>query len=721
MKTAILSLLLIFSFAIVPLQAQWVPTAGPYGGTVSSLTAVGTDLLAGTASGIFRSSDSGASWTNMTAGLGPLSVTGFAMLDSDVFAAVGSAILRSTDKGQSWRSIGTGLNNAYLSVLGAVGSDLFVTTGYSYLSTLSAVFRSTDRGITWSAVNGIPTDTLVYAFADIGNVFFAGTQVGLYRSTDSGASWLPAPNSGLLSHSMSALATVGDTIFAGTSSGVFFSTDFGNSWDEAAGYGYVSVNTLIANMGTLYAGTYSGLYWTTDGGTDWRQPFSGLQSASVLAIAPMGNLLFAGIENTGVSRSQDGGLRWNPVNTGLSVASILNAAVLGPRVFVNSSPGDLYYSEDSGTDWNAITPGAASSSGISALATNPANGALFAATYSGVMVSFDSGTTWSTAGSVSSAPSTLFVSGNDLFAGTSNGILRSRDNGTTWFDASSGLPAAELSVFAFAQSSGAGPGNALYCATIDDGVFYSSDSGVTWNDISPSLSASYDYSARLADMGADLFLGTQSNGLIISTDNGNSWNSGALDGQDVTALLVLGNDLFAATAGDFTGQGGGVYLSTDDGASWSDVSMGLPSGSPVTALAAEGPNLYAGTNALGVLAKAHGRNDCQFWRNAEPAYANARRKLSQSVLESNDDPDNARAGRARDRGDLQCNGQPDCQHRRSGFWAGNPRDPVEREWRCARRLSMPHYDARWPANVFAGPREIMRLVRRADSITRQIE
>ena len=602
MKIRILTLVGFLFIATSSLDAQWVPTAGPYGGTVTAMAALGTNVYAGTTSGIFRSTDSGASWANVTSGLGSVTITNFAMLDSDIFAAAQTTILRSTDQGRSWRSIGTGLNNSYLDVLAVLGNDLLVTTLYYGLGNSAAAYRSTDDGRSWSPVLGIPPDTAVFAFAAVGTTYFAGTQGGVYRSTDSGLSWTQTAGVGLTSPYMAALAALGDTLFGSSSGTAYFSTDSGDSWSMVPGTmgnGFNSVRIFQALGSRLYAGTYAGLFWSTDDGVSWQQPLSGLLSVPVSSIAQLGNLLFAGTQTAGIFTSSDGGANWSPANNGLAIASVVYATALGPRLFVDCYQGDVYASDDSGAEWNDVSSGMASSGStttITALASDPVNGAVFAATdYNGVQVSFDSGVTWQATSSSSygSYIYTLKMSGNYLYAGTDAGIFRSPDDGITWIDASTGLLATNLTVEAFAQS-----GNTLYCATQNDGVFYSIDSGATWNDISPSGS-SYDYSVSLATAGNYLFLGTQSNGLVISSNNGSSWHAGGLSGLSINALLAVGQDVFAATSSQLTGESG-LYLSVNHGATWTEVSTGLPAGISINVLQPQGGNIYAGTGGYGV-------------------------------------------------------------------------------------------------------------------------
>ena len=92
------------------------------------------------------------------------------------------------------------------------------------LSTLGhAQWEQSSNGIWGGNINVVSVDPLT-------NYLYAGTQYGIYKSTNNGSSWT-ANNNGLLYPDVRAIAISGSNIFAGTNGGgVFLSTDYGNSW-----------------------------------------------------------------------------------------------------------------------------------------------------------------------------------------------------------------------------------------------------------------------------------------------------------------------------------------------------------------------------------------------------------------------------------------------------------------------------------------------------------
>jgi hypothetical protein len=102
-----------------------------------------------------------------------------------------------------------------------------------------------------------------------GSNIFAGTDRGVFLSTDNGTSWT-AVNSGLKDRDTTnvlSLAVSGSNIFAGTDSGVFHSTNNGTSW-TAISSGLPANSTITAlaiSYSNIFAGTKSGV---------WRRPLS---------------------------------------------------------------------------------------------------------------------------------------------------------------------------------------------------------------------------------------------------------------------------------------------------------------------------------------------------------------------------------------------------------------------------------------------------------------
>ena len=121
--------------------------------------------------------------------------------------------------------------------------------------------------IVWEQTNAweqnAPNEAWVTAISinSSGNIF-AGTIIGVFRSTDNGDNWT-AVNTGL-SNTISTLAiNSSDHIFAGISApGVFRSTDNGGNWtDVSTGLTAGGVICFAFNpAGQIFAGTINGVF-----------------------------------------------------------------------------------------------------------------------------------------------------------------------------------------------------------------------------------------------------------------------------------------------------------------------------------------------------------------------------------------------------------------------------------------------------------------------------
>jgi hypothetical protein len=130
----------------------------------------GTNLFAGTLGGVFRSTDSGTSWTAASTGLTNTEVISFAVSGANLFAGTYGGVFRSTNNGASWTAADSGLTNlAY--ALAVSGTNLFAGTG-------GGVFLSTNNGANWTTVNTGLTNTFVQSLAVRGTNLFAGTYLG---------------------------------------------------------------------------------------------------------------------------------------------------------------------------------------------------------------------------------------------------------------------------------------------------------------------------------------------------------------------------------------------------------------------------------------------------------------------------------------------------------------------------------------------------------------
>ncbi|MFO7892755.1 MAG: hypothetical protein R6U63_03380 [Longimicrobiales bacterium] len=186
--------------------------------------------------GVMKSEDAGRSWEPASRGLAGAGVTSVAV-DSDnpdvVYAGTDQqGVYRSGDGGASWRPWGLrSLTVTDLSVT-ADGEGLVAATN------ADGVHRRLDRGPlggSWEAVNeGIDEeDREVYAVAvdpRDGDIVFAATSGGVYRTLDGGATWRCVLSSPRPAYAVAVDPDDGDIVYAGTAGGVYRSVRGGAPW-----------------------------------------------------------------------------------------------------------------------------------------------------------------------------------------------------------------------------------------------------------------------------------------------------------------------------------------------------------------------------------------------------------------------------------------------------------------------------------------------------------
>ncbi len=581
----------IFSF----INAQWI-SINRSCGIIDCLAFTpneigGTNIFAGTYSGIFLSKDNGYSWTYVNNGPDN-NVSAFAILGTTIFAGTRfDGIFRSTDNGTNWASVNTGLPSD-INVLSLVvnGTYLFVGTDDN------GIFLSTNNGVNWTSSNiGLPVNIDIYSFSVIDSNIYAVAYQSVYISTNNGTSWNLVTG---WPRNVNCITQSGDSLFAVSGNIVSLSTDDGINWSTLSSKVPAYVTSLVLRGSNLIAGTNNGIYISTNGGASWSAFNDGMTDLWINTLVTNGMDLFAG---TGYNWS--GGVFRLPENTttwiaeGLTRYEKINAmAFSGNNIFVGTADhnyrGCVFLSTDEGNSWIYENRGLPSE--VLTLAVK--GDYLFAGTsQGGVFISTNNGVSWDnvSTGLPLAAPNfyyavtDLAVNGNDLFAVTSDDIFLSTNNGINWTSVESDLPN-YVNILVT-------NGNYLIAGAYN-GLFVSTNNGVNWTSASTGM-PSYTEIFSLKVSGTDIFSGTEE-GVYLSKDNGTSWtalNTG-LKSKIVRSLALNGSEIFAGTSK-------GVFHSTNNGTNWSDVSAGLWNNFDVNLLTVIGTNLFAAENSYGDFGK----------------------------------------------------------------------------------------------------------------------
>ncbi len=278
---------------IWPVQ-KWIETILPTG---NGHVFVGTYDSA-----LFHSTDNGVSFIPSSNGMLPREdVHALAVgVNGYLYAGTyGGAFYLSTDQGSTWSQPSPAYGTYF---------DLFpCPSGELFAALLGrGVSRTTDHGTTWT--NYVLPDWNVQSVARTsGGSLFAGTNSGLYVSTDSGATWAHNTNGMPASYVHSIKFASNGFVFAGCATGVFYSSDYGASWSPTALHGdSLGVFRLgISPNDYIVATNYGrGIFISSDYGSTWTNDTTGMTDRRVrcVAITPDG-YVFAGTYNSGVFRT----------------------------------------------------------------------------------------------------------------------------------------------------------------------------------------------------------------------------------------------------------------------------------------------------------------------------------------------------------------------------------------------------------------------------------
>jgi len=503
-------------------------THNPHGGLGATIVAIGVDDDDVIYAGSFRSLTNGSTWLE-------LDFYGYAYaFDSADYVYAGSSegVRYSTDHGASWTMINAGMEEAHVDVLALNSSD-HIFAG----ARVSGLHRSTDGGESWTFIGGGLPSLRVEAIAIdmLDRIYCALADGGLYLSVDSGATWT-AIDAGIDGRRIFSLV-IGDNeeAYAGSEfNGVLRSDDQGASWysraNAAMGLPLLEDFALMPHNGDLYlAAAGAGVYRSANAGLDWEERNGNLAGTPVHAVAgDSAGRIYAATEN-GVYVSTDDGASWTPANAGHE-ESPAHAVLVdsGDNVIAVLTPGPIWFefsvlrSTDGGLSWQEIYDGSQATFPTTAetWAIDHEDrlliGGMSMATEGVVFISADDGETWEEiAFSAGLGVTSLAVdSQNNIYAPLGNNdLLVSGDHGATWTEIpNGGWPTGTVGVLDVVAVDAQ---DAILLSSRAAGIWRSTDGGDSWTLYDAGLAA-YDYpEVTFMEPAADaLFAGTLGDGLF---------------------------------------------------------------------------------------------------------------------------------------------------------------------------------------------------------------
>ena len=477
-------------------------------------------IYAATTIGVFRSSDSGATWVKVLDGPASdliIHPTSPNMLIAGIGSPWGhplNGVYRSTDAGNTWRKVtrdlfqdGRGLGRIQMDYCRVKYPDVVYASLYGNGGGLRGLYKSTDFGVSWLRLPNAPEyagDTAwYYDYVGVSpvdpNVIFLGG-FSTFRSLDGGQTWEDNTKSysgGAIHpdhHAFTFDPLAPKTVYLGTDGGVFRSRDLGEHWESVSNglgtiqFQFVDVHPWDKNI--AYGGTQDNGTNKYTGTTAWDNVFLGDGGTTrVNWLNP--DVVYTEYVGLAMCKSYDGGKNWDwSITDGLDRSE--GALFYAPFNLDPSNPDivlagtrHLWRSIDGAKTWARISP----------LLGNPVS-------------------------AITVAPNNSKV----IYTGTSDGrVWVTADTGATWYEVTKGLPRGQ-----YVGDIAVDPRNAreVYVSFATWGgshIWKSTDAGGTWEDVADNLPAMPIRSIAIHPRKPDMvFVGTEI-GVFVSTQGGGRW------------------------------------------------------------------------------------------------------------------------------------------------------------------------------------------------------
>ena len=468
--------------------AMWQRIRGP-----------GYRWVAGEGSGIYRSTDGGNTWEELTNGLptGPdVGRIGLAISasDPDILYAIYAdhpgyfmGLYKTTNGGDSWFRTNDGaLSWIYSSYGWFFGNVRVDPTNPNVVYALGIdAYKSMDGGNSWFPItNWIHVDQHdLWIDPDDPNHLIIGNDGGVYISTNGGSSWTRSADLPITQfYDITVDFLNPQRLYGGTQDNGTVRTLTGalNDWEIIYWGDGFHVIVDYTNPNIIYAEyQYGGLGKSVDGGYSFFDATAGIDENdrrnwdTPVAMDPVNpQVLYYGTYR--VYKTTNGAGYWYPVSGDLTNGpgggnlnfGTLTAIAVSPAdpnfVYVGADDGNVWVSTDGGGSWQRISD-ALPNRWVTDIGLHPTDPGVVYVTFSGyvwdervpyIFLSTDTGHTWQdVTGNLPMAPVNAVVvdpqNPSWVYVGTDVGVFYSETGGTQWQPLGEGLPTSVVMDLAF--------------------------------------------------------------------------------------------------------------------------------------------------------------------------------------------------------------------------------------------------------------------------------
>ncbi len=573
--------------------AQYAPSISPLN---SNLRFVGCDM-----SGWYRSTDGGNTWNMLdffqistkvdyNHNNGVMCPMAFHPTNANVVYGFGAQqdtqdnspnLLVSSDGGQTW-SVVAGANPAPWPAWGVTGGRVTMiyldrgNANFILIGTDNGIWRSTNGGASFSATtgsSGYVSGFMVDQSSPVTNrTCYAGTSAGVFKSADGGSTWtaantgLPTPANVLSFTGASTGASGGTRLFAIDAKGIYTSTN-AVSWTlSSSADNFAMVAGSDNDTTTAYAtNTNSRVIWqSTNGGVSWAPVFSD--------VSPVANL-FDGWIDFDLSFSG-----WGLPVDGLGVNSADSSQVMF------SDLGETFLSDNGGVSWTEAYSNFAGTPPPSQAQAWSSRGLEVTSVF---QYAIDPNT-----------PAYHYICASDI------GFCYSSDSGATWHNTArrndGSFPSGWTETFyhvAFNTTAGTVFAAVSSLHDLDHsyplgssgsgGVIKSVNYGGTWTKSSTGLPSTPATSIVYDPVNNIFYAAMWGQGVYKSDTTGNNWTACAAQpvigtNMNVYSLKLAGGNLYCLLSGQSSyANPGGIFVSGNGGTTWGNLATNVTNGLPL--------------------------------------------------------------------------------------------------------------------------------------------
>jgi photosystem II stability/assembly factor-like uncharacterized protein len=529
----------------------------------------------GRLSGIYRTTDSGQTWTFLS-GIAGKAIWSLAIWESDpnwMVAGAADGVYRTTDGGEIWTRISPESNQDLRPVVSLAIDP--VDSNVILAGTTHLPYRTANGGTTWQSMHaGMLDDSDVFSIVihpENRRILYSSACSGAYRSADGGALWsrMPTPRGAFRTYVVAVDPLSPKIVYSGTSAGLMRSDDEGRTWRKISPHAVRSIAFDRLNAGRVYfASEGGGILKSADGGKTIRESNQGFSNRNWVAFAAAGKRLYAistYFSQGGIFRSDDLGASWARISgseaTGGEDIRLLAVDAEAPDSIYAATRSRVWRSKDGGKAWSAFGSGLGSEIVLALGIEKTTPRRVLVVTTGAVFRSTEAGGWDRRPIPAGTKVASAHLSGSTIALAGTAGLALTVDAGQTWTTCAPPRP--QLTWYDLMVQA---PDRLL--AATSSGLFRSAAGCGDWSVIRDGIEPSTVFRIGTNPLGSHLFA-VQRGSVLRSADEGKKWSplAGSSHDQSTPIQLIMLQDHPEILYGLFSRRGVAEWPLSGNGAS----------------------------------------------------------------------------------------------------------------------------------------------------------